>query len=233
MELIYFVSKGKVRCNNEDGVLIDELCVRASMQKPKKIAGVFSKIVVSDGMGGLESGEVATRVLLEHFSESKIATKEDIGKIVEQSADSFLENSGCAMAGISIDSGLVFNVGDCRVYKKEELFLNRVSKDHSLAQQLIDMGQLSEEDVIDFEKKNVLTSAVMKNKKIEIFIKEIKVKKDDIFLICSDGLWGEFEIDELEECFNSDNIEKIGENLFNALQKKEQKDNISFAIVKV
>jgi len=232
MEAIYYVNKGKVRSNNEDGILIDDILITDSMNEPKKIENDFKKIVVSDGMGGLDNGEVATRILLETFKESDIKDIESIEKTIKKSAEKFLDNSGCATAGI-IFEGFVFNVGDCRVYKKVDMFLNRLTKDHSLAEQLIDIGELDEEDLINFEKKNVLTSAVIKNKDINIYTKEIKIKPDDIFLVCSDGLWGEFSIDELEECFSSDNIEEIASNLLKALDKKEVKDNVSFVIVKV
>ena len=232
MEAIYYVNKGKVRGNNEDGILIDDVLILKSMSEPKKIEGDFKKIVVSDGMGGLDNGEVATKILLETFRDSEIKSLEDIEKTIEKSADNFLENIGCATAGIIFD-GFVFNVGDCRVYKKVNIFLNRLTKDHSLAEQLIDIGKLSEDDVIEFEKKNVLTSAVMKNRDIKIYTKEIKIKENDIFLVCSDGLWGEFSLDKLEECFDNDDIEKIGVNIVNSLKDKEIKDNISFVIIKV
>jgi len=232
MEAIYFVNRGKVRENNEDGVLVDDILVVDSMDKPKKIEGNFKKIVVSDGMGGLDNGEVATKILLETFKNSEIKS-EDIESTIQKSADKFLDNSGCATAGILFDSNVVFNVGDCRVYKKVDIFLNRLTKDHSLAEQLIDIGELDEENILEFEEKNVLTSAVIKNRDIKIYSKEIKIKQNDIFLVCSDGLWGEIVIDELEECFDSDDIEIITDNLLKLLDKKEQKDNISFIIVKV
>ena len=233
MEIIYYVNKGKVRENNEDGVLIDDILVTASMKEPEKIKGNFKKIIVSDGMGGLDNGEVATKILLETFKTSELKTEEDVKNTVFKSAGNFLENSGCAMAGISFEGNLAFNVGDCRVYKQVDIFLNRLTKDHSLAEQLIDMGKLSEDDIIEYEKKNVLTSAVMKNKDINIYVKKIKIKKNDIFLVCSDGLWGEFGLDELEECFNSNDIEKIVVNILDSLKDKEVKDNISFVIIKV
>jgi serine/threonine protein phosphatase PrpC len=233
MEVIYYINKGKVRGNNEDGLLVDDILVVDDMDKPKKIEGSFKKAIVSDGMGGLDNGEVATKILLNNFKESNINSIEEIQETIQKSADNFLDNSGCATAGILFESGIVFNVGDCRVYRKMDMFLNRVTKDHSLAEQLIEIGELKEENILEFDKKNVLTSAVIKNKKIEIYTKKIKIKKNDIFLVCSDGLWGELSLDELEECFNSYDIEKIATNLIDLLNEKEQNDNISFIIVKV
>ena len=232
MEAIYYVNKGKVRENNEDGILIDDILVIESMQSPKQIEGNFKKIVVSDGMGGLDNGEVATKILLETFRDNEIKNQDEIKNTIYKSAGNFLDNSGCATAGIIFD-GFVFNVGDCRVYKKVDMFLNRLTKDHSLAEQLIDIGQLDEENILEFDKKNVLTSAVIKNKDIQIYTKEIKIKENDIFLVCSDGLWGELSLDELEECFESEDITEISSNLLKSLELKEVKDNVSFVIVKV
>ena len=232
MEAIYYVNKGKVRENNEDGILIDDILVIESMQSPKQIEGNFKKIVVSDGMGGLDNGEVATKILLETFRDNEIKNQDEIKNTIYKSADNFLDNSGCATAGIIFDR-FVFNVGDCRVYKKVDMFLNRLTKDHSLAEQLIDIGELDEENILEFDKKNVLTSAVIKNKDIQIYTKEIKINQDDIFLVCSDGLWGELSLDELEECFESEDITEISSNLLKSLELKEVKDNVSFVIVKV
>lgn len=233
MEALYFVNRGKVRQNNEDGILIDEMVVCDSMDEPKKIDGDFKKIVVSDGMGGLDSGEIATKILLETFRESEIEEIDDIQKTIQKSADRFLDNSGCATAGIIINKGFVFNVGDCRVYKKVDLFLNKLTRDHSIAEQLIEIGELSEEDILEFDRKNVLTSGVIKNRTIQIYAKKVKIKKGDIFLICSDGLWGELSIDELEDAFGSEYLEDIGANIFKTIKNKKQKDNISFVILKV
>ena len=232
MEAVYYVNKGKVRENNEDGILIDDILVIESMQSPKQIEGNFKKIVVSDGMGGLDNGEVATKILLETFRDNEIKNQDEIKNTIYKSADNFLDNSGCATAGIIFDR-FVFNVGDCRVYKKVDMFLNRLTKDHSLAEQLIDIGELDEENILEFDKKNVLTSAVIKNKDIQIYTKEIKIKENDIFLVCSDGLWGELSLDELEECFESEDITEISSNLLKSLELKEVKDNVSFVIVKV
>ena len=233
MEVVYFLSIGKVRKNNEDGLLIDDILQIDSINKPKKIEGEFKKIIVSDGMGGLDNGDVATKILLEELKNTQIKTKEDIETIIQKSADKFLPNSGCATAGITFETGIVFNVGDCRVYKKMDIFLNQLTKDHTLARQMVDLGKIDEEEIPKFDKKNVLTSAVMKNQIIQIYQKEIKIKKGDIFLLCSDGLWGEFELEELEECFEGGDVTKIGENIFQALQNKPQNDNISFVVVKV
>jgi serine/threonine protein phosphatase PrpC len=233
MKAIYYVNKGKVRNNNEDGLLIDDIIATESMNRPEIIEGNFKKIIVSDGMGGLDNGEIATKILLETFKENNINKIDDIQKVIKISADKFLDNSGCAAAGITFGCNAVFNVGDCRVYRKEEIFLNRLTKDHSLAEQLIDLGELDEDDILNFEKKNVLTSAVMKNREIQIYTKEIKIKENDIFLVCSDGVWGECTLEELEDCFSCNNIEVISDNLINLLQTKELKDNLSFVIVKV
>ena len=233
MEAVYFLNVGKVRKNNEDGLLVDDILQIDSINEPKRIEGEFKKIIVSDGMGGLDNGEVATKIVLEEFKNTLIKTEEDIETIIHKSANKFLPNSGCATAGISFKTGIVFNVGDCRVYKKIDIFLNQLTKDHTLARQMIDIGELEEEDISKFDKKNILTSAVMKDRVIQIYKKEIKIKKGDIFLICSDGLWGEFELEELEECFESSDITKIGDSIFQTLQNKPQYDNISFVVVKV
>lgn len=249
MEIAYFTNVGNVRRNNEDALLIqDKIIWNISLNKVyfEYIDSDYILLAVADGMGGHKRGEVAARITLETLKRLKPKTIEEIRLSIEE-ARKRLEmyvkefpsamGLGTALAGLVKNGyrGVVFNVGDCRVYKKIGKFLRRLTKDHTLAEELVNKGLLTEEEVKFYPNRNILTSAVIGDNyqtQMEIYLKEINIKKNDIYLICSDGLWEVFENDELERLFNSDDIKEISENILNELKKRVLKDNVSFIIAK-
>jgi len=251
MEVAYFTNVGSVRKNNEDAILIqDKIIWNKSLNKVyfEYIKNKYIILAVADGMGGHERGEIAAKITLETLKETKPKNSEEIIKAIEE-ARSKLEmytkdnpealGLGTALAGLIVDegeNGLAFNVGDCRVYKKIGNFLRRLTKDHTLAEELVDRGILSEEEVLNYPNRNVLTSAIIGDNyqtKMQIYTKEIHVKEGDIYLICSDGFWEAFKNEEMEGFFNSDNIKEITKNIVRGLKGKILKDNISFIIAKM
>ncbi len=249
MEIAYFTNVGSVRKNNEDAILIqDKIIWNVSLNKVyfEYIENEYIILAVADGMGGHERGEIAAKITLETLKDIKPKNSEELEYTIKKARDKLekyaKENPealglGTALAGIIIknNEGIVFNVGDCRVYKKIGNFLRRLTKDHTLAEELVDRGIITEEEVLSFPNKNVLTSAIIGDNyqtDMQIYIKEIKVKENDIFLVCSDGFWEVFKNEELENLFISDNIKDIAKNIIQNLRGKILKDNISFVIAK-
>jgi len=249
MEIAYFTNVGNVRKNNEDALLIqDKIIWNVSLNKVQfeYIESGYILLAVADGMGGHERGEIAAKVTLETLKETKPRTVEEIEESLKLARDRLETYArmfpealglGTAVAGLIVNGkeGIVFNVGDCRVYKKVGNFLRRLTKDHTLAEELVDRGILSEEEVIYYSNKNVLTSAIIGDNYqtvMRIYTKEIPVKDGDIYLICSDGFWEVFTNDELESLFNSNDLKEISNNILSSLKNKTLKDNVSFIIAK-
>ncbi len=235
MRVIYYTNNGKVRTNNEDGVLIGNEILLSSMNEPQSAEGSFLLLSVSDGMGGSEYGEYATKAFLSNVATTKIDNQEALLRIVEKTQKELAGiDTGCAVAGIVMaEEAFVFNIGDCRVYKKEDIFLNKLTKDHSVVQKLIDSGEITEEEALEHPKKHVLTSALTPTSQVEIYAKKIILSEGNIYLICTDGLWGEFGIDELEACFEGDSIDEINQRLLEATMSKKLEDNISYILLEV
>ena len=250
MDIAFFTNVGHIRKNNEDAILIqDNLIFEQSFDKVKFLQiddiGYFIT-AVADGMGGHEKGEIAARIILEVLRKVKPKTEEEL-KVALRKGREFLEKYkdknpeayglGTALAGLIKvgENGIVFNVGDCRVYKKIGTFLRRLSKDHTLVEELIDKGYLDIYEAKNYPNRNILTSALVGDDyqtDLEIFTKSIKIKAEDIFLICSDGFWEVFEEEELENIFSDDDIKIISDKIIKSLKNKILKDNISFVIVK-
>lgn len=250
MEVAFFTNVGHIRKNNEDAILIqDKIFFETSFDEVKfmKIEDEYLIIAVADGMGGHEKGEIAAKITLEVLRREKPKTEEEIENSIRKARDyiEYFKNKnpeayglGTALAGLIKykDNIIIFNVGDCRVYKKVGRFLRKLSKDHTLVEELIARGFLDEFEAKTYPNRNVLTSAVIGDDyqtKLEIFIKKLKFKKDDIFLVCSDGFWEVFDEEELEEILSSDDIKEISDKILKSLKSKVLKDNITFVILKI
>lgn len=250
MEVAFFTNVGHSRKNNEDAILIqDKIFFETSFNEVKflNIEDEYLIIAVADGMGGHEKGEIAAKITLEVLKREKPKTEKEIINSLKKARD-FVEyfkdknpeayGLGTAVAGLikQNDYMIIFNVGDCRVYKKVGRFLRKLSRDHTLVEELINKGYLDEYEAKHFPNRNVLTSAVVGDDyqtKLEVFTKEIKYKKGDIFLVCSDGFWEVFDEEELEEILSSDDIKEISDKIFKSLEKKVLNDNITFVILKI
>ena len=161
--------------------------------------------VVADGMGGHNAGEIASKMaaegVLEYISqnvdiiEHKILLRSAIEKVNIDIFNKSAEVEACSGMGTTITACLVVddtiyvaNVGDssCFGYKNEKLI--KVTKDHSLVQELLDSGSISEDEAINHPKKNIITRAVGTNKELNVDIFEIEKGQYNSFILCSDGL---------------------------------------------
>lgn len=247
----YITNTGNLRTNNEDSLLLNELFVGGvSMDKPEYHFSKGSRFIyaVADGMGGHQKGELASKAVLEVFKENYVMVdkEEDINHVIGLakkklndivSEDSAALGIGTTIAGMAImgAKAIVFNCGDSRVYRFNAGFLERLTRDHSVVQGLVDSGVISENSMRFHPQKQIITSAVvgdLKDELPEIYIKEIPVRKGQLFLLCTDGVWESMEIEEMEECLQeSDLVAAVG-----CMFKKSMdsgKDNIGIIVLRV
>lgn len=141
-----------------------------------------------------------------------------------------LTSMGATIAGIVFcsDSILIFNCGDCRVYRKQGEYLEKLSHDHSVVQELFDRGDIDENDMRTHQKKNIITACVSsRTEDLNIFFRAVPYKMENQrFLLCSDGVWEALTIDEIEKCTSPQELANILLNLH-----KNCKDNISFIMI--
>jgi len=242
MEKIYFYTdKGKVRENNEDAVLVNSEIFLGYKEGEKKIEEEYMILVVADGMGGYSKGEIASQKTLEILRDKKPNDKESLKEaleisqeVLEKIAKEKMIEIGTALAGvikIAENRILIFNVGDCRIYRILPYSSVKLSRDHTVVENLLQEGVINEEEARSHPKQHILTSAIsggIDTKNFEIFTKEITLYKKDIILICSDGFWNEFE-EEMNRISLSENpIKEVKELTMN----KKLQDNLSFIILK-
>jgi protein phosphatase len=198
---------GRVREHNEDSVLAVEY-TRESMVEPAQ----SYLYVVADGMGGAEAGEVASAIAVQTirgYIEARLDTargevksgaelltgalEEANSKIIEY-VGSHPESRGMGSTGVCAlvtptDAAVAW-VGDSRGYLMEGVTLRQVTKDHSLVQRLVEIGQITAEEAHTHEHKNVITRSLGARPSGPAGAEAValKLKRGDKLLLCSDGL---------------------------------------------
>lgn len=254
MKVVFYSNKGFVREHNEDALFVaGNIISGCSMTAPVEIdtESPDNCFVVIDGMGGYEGGEEAARIVatsfIENFRSWNISISAAKGKInsilnnaIQKIADVVndkpeLATMGAALAGMALcnDGILVFNCGDCRVYRQQGQYLERLSHDHSVVQELFDKGEIEEDDMRTHVRKNIITACVSTEvDNLNIFFREILRKGNERFLVCSDGVWEAMPIDEIEECLCKITLETANNLAQKLLDLQEHcNDNISFIII--
>src|SRR5215469_5882338 len=198
---------GRIREHNEDSVLAVDY-TRESLVEP----GQSHLYVVADGMGGAEAGEVASAIAVKtirSYIETRLDTapgevkngaelltgalEEANSRIIEYVA-SHPESRGMGSTGVcalvTVTDAAVAWVGDSRGYLLEGTALRQVTKDHSLVQRLVEIGQISAEEAHTHEHKNVITRSLGARQSGPAGAEAValKLKRGDKLLLCSDGL---------------------------------------------
>lgn len=193
---------GRVREHNEDTIATDP---------------DVGLLVLADGMGGYNAGEVASGIAVKTItnlvregllredlasidrstglSRPSIVLRDAItraNKIIYQTARSQAECEGMGttvVAALFYDNRVsIAHVGDSRLYRQRGSQIAQVTMDHSLLQELVDRGFYSPEEAQRAANKNYVTRALGVEPQVEVEVQEHPVDKGDIFILCSDGL---------------------------------------------
>jgi PPM family protein phosphatase len=182
----YATDTGRQRSANEDSVF-----VRAPL------------FVIADGMGGAQAGEVASKTSVESFDRDlpegppeKILrqTIEGANRTIHQLArqDPNLAGMGTTTTAAILDERAeevaIGHVGDSRAYRLRRGKLERLTRDHSLVEEMRRKGQLTEAQAEDHPQRSIITRALGPEPEVEVDLQTVPAQAGDVFLICSDGL---------------------------------------------
>ena len=240
---------GRVREHNEDTIGTDP---------------DVGLVVLADGMGGYKSGEVASGIavrtllgLIKEAVELQDLTVTDpetglsrpgillrdaihrANKIIYQTART---QPNCEGMGTTVVAGLFFDdkltiahVGDSRMYRLRDSRLEQVTQDHSLMQELVSRGFYTPEEAARAAAKNFVTRALGVEPTVEVEVTEIPVAKDDLFLLCSDGLSDMVEDDDIQLTISTfgANLETLAKQLVLLSNENGGRDNISVVLARV
>ena len=204
--------------------------------------------ILADGMGGYNGGEIASKLAVQTVREylennfDKIEhTKEEILNMIKKS----MENANSVVyeeskkddnlqgMGTTLDVCFIYNnkiyighVGDSRVYLIRKEIARKITKDHSYVQQLVEDKKITREEAEHHPKKNMLLKALGCTSYVEPDIRARNIEKDDIFLMCSDGLTNMVEESKMYEVVEQYK-EKAPEILVNLANDAGGYDNIT------
>ena len=208
--------------------------------------------ILADGMGGYNGGEVASKLAIdsvkkyiENNFEKEKETKESILNLIKSAIEyanmivykKSKEVKELEGMGTTLDVCLIYNsriyighVGDSRVYRIRKEFMRRLTKDHSYVQTLVDDGTITKEEAYSHPKKNMLTKALGCVETVEPDVYTKTFIKDDIILMCSDGLTNMIREENIYEIIKQDKENAI-ENLVKQANDNGGLDNITVVII--
>lgn len=214
-----------------------------------RYSGSFGQlIIVCDGMGGYEGGAIASRLAVEsiadHFvklshhydahyelKQSFMVAQHRIKEYSHQNPETQSMGTTAVLMLIVEDSYWFANVGDSRLYLKRAGETTQLTKDHSYVQGMIDNGILTEEQAAEHPKRNIITKALGTDKYMPDISGPHPLYKADVFMLCTDGLYQYFTIDEISSILNED-PQKACETFMNIANQHGSDDNMTVQIVK-
>ena len=126
----------------------------------------------------------------------------------------------------------IAHVGDSRVYKLSADGISQITKDHSLAQQMLDSGQITKEEFENYPKKNIITRALGIDEKVDIDFDFTDLCEGETLLLCSDGLSGLLNDEEILEIYNNTDFELLCDKYIEAANANGGYDNITVVAMK-
>ncbi|MCM1134756.1 MAG: SpoIIE family protein phosphatase [Clostridium sp.] len=233
----------------------DRLLIGPHILIDGEISGVIEKeyiaAAVCDGVGGLAQGYRAAMTALEacsHLNRPGVTAKE-IKDVIEtanrrirnmQSYENLQSGLRTTIAGVYADGErfIVFNAGDSRVYRFRFKYFSQISKDHSLVQDLIDMGEITPEESKTHPQKNIINKCLGNEEIVNPRIIDMTddFVKDDIIMICSDGISDEVLDAELKEILlahkQDECLLECCRLIYQKAIEKGSKDNMSIALLR-
>ncbi len=210
--------------------------------------------ILADGMGGYNGGEIASKLAVET---AKNYIKNNF-KDIEKDRDSIIQLIGSSMEyanmvvyekskekpelqgmGTTLEICLIYNnkvyighIGDSRIYRIRKDFIRKLTQDHSYVQKLVKEGTITKEEAAHHPQKNMLMKALGCNAFVEPDVMVKGFLKDDILIMCSDGLTNMIDQETIYQMASKKNIEQASKDLVQRANDNGGYDNITVVIIK-
>jgi len=199
-------------------------------------------------MGGAQAGEVASRMAVEAFEpglsdegsvEERLAERAREANVrihAVAKADAQRAGMGTTLSAIHVGEheATIAHVGDSRIYVLHDGELTKLTRDHSLVQEYIDRGKLTEAEAEDHPQRSIITRALGPEPLVEIDTRTYPAQAGDVFLICSDGLTSMVPEAEIRDILVSGNsLREAGFALIEAANAAGGRDNITVILVRL
>lgn len=230
---------GKRRSANQDFVYASD----------QPVGNLPNLMIVADGMGGHNAGDLASRCTVESMVEyiENASEKRPIPLIssaihhanelvIEKSrSDKELEGMGTTVVAATVKDGYLYvaNVGDSRLYLIDQE-IEQITRDHSLVEEMIRVGELQRKDARSHPDRNVITRAIGVRTPVRIDFFDVKLEEGDKVLLCSDGLTTMVEDEEILHIVKkSASAKEAAQRLITEANKNGGKDNISVILAEI
>jgi PPM family protein phosphatase len=221
---------GRVREHNEDGYLVDD---------------TLGLVAVADGMGGHRAGEVASAAALDALRiafgagasiDGAVSAANEI--VYEQSiADRNLRGMGTTLTAgaLGIDGTLLIgHVGDSRAYLLRDGDLERITTDHSLVEELVRAGELTEEEAERDPRRSMITRALGLEPDVDVDVESVELRAGDRLLLCSDGLTTMVSEEDISSLVDGvDDAEAAAAKLVEAANDAGGSDNVTVVVIDI
>lgn len=210
-------------------------------------------LAVSDGMGGALAGEVASRLAVEtvrdrmlqlqaHDTYGNMPFHERLRLAVEEAnliihtdgqTNQAHRGLGATFTAVATNGKQIYfaQVGDSRAYLIRRNAISRITKDQSLVQQLIDAGQITEEEAETHSYRNVILQALGAHNNVNVEVNTLSLCQLDTLVLCSDGLSGKIHADEIAHIVNdASDFKSACQRLINLANERGGEDNITVVI---
>ena len=238
VKLFSITDVGKRREINEDYIYTSD----------KMVGNLPNLFIVADGMGGHNAGDYASKHAVEKAVEviENYTQEYDAENILQKAIDDAntyinkmsrkderLKGMGTTFVAATIDQNhvTVANVGDSRMYVIND-FITQITKDHSLVEEMVDMGGIDREAARTHPDKNIITRAIGVKEYVLVDFLDVCLGGNEKLLLCTDGLTNMLKDDEIHRIINGSNsLSEAGERLIEAANENGGRDNIAVVLV--
>lgn len=231
--------RGAVRHQNQDAYYLD-------------VPGNLALAVVCDGMGGAKAGNVASTLAVDTFVEALRSGSIDaqepddaLARAAEQAnravfdravSDPACQGMGTTMVAVLLTdrSAHILNIGDSRCYLVTETGISRVTRDHSVVEDLVQKGRITPEEARLHPRKNLITRALGAEERVRADLYHLDLAVGDCLLLCSDGLSNIVTDQELlYEIIHGGEKENCCRRLLDIAMSRGAPDNVTAVLIQV
>ena len=249
---------GLVRTNNEDSFLIATQSSDLANGNPAELNGIAENgtvFIVADGMGGAQAGEVASRMAVDAVARNLFHAVTTDKLVDQQTLRSFLtttvqdannlifnegqKNTELNGMGTTLTAAIIYGttiffaqLGDSRAYLARKGVISQMTKDQSLVAQMVDAGSLTPEEAKSHPKRNVILQALGVQNQVEVAISNTELKRGDQIVLCSDGLSGKVDNEEIKEFLERFEPKAACQGLVRMARERGGEDNITVIVAR-
>lgn len=243
LQVVVRTDLGNVRQNNED----TGLYYRIADEKVIREKGCL--LMVADGMGGHQAGEVASRmaseiIIREYYNPKRDnSIEKNLRKAFATANTRILQaaNSNAAQQGMGTTCTVLIlagteihfaHVGDSRAYLYKKDKLSRITEDHTYVQELVRSGEISAREADTHPRRNILTNAMGTKPEMKVDAGRFNqlFEPGDRLMLCSDGLYDYLNDDEIAAFLGGNDLTAVAEQMIAAAKKRGGHDNITIVL---